>query len=74
MAADMLTDMGMAEQIDTYGATLAYYIDSAQMELQGFVDDPTPQQTGPQPDPEPVVPERDASFTAPVGGMNNQGT
>ena len=38
MAAELLEEMGMEDQIDTYGTTLAYYLDSAEFELQGFVD------------------------------------
>ena len=68
MAAELLEEMGMEDQIDTYGTTLAYYLDSAEFELQGFVDG-----FKSEPEEEPALPgenktlERDASLAIGMG-------
>jgi len=38
MAAEILEEIGMPEQTDVYGTTLAYYIDAAKNDLQSFVN------------------------------------
>lgn len=65
MAAELLEEMGMEGQIDTYGATLAHYLDGARYDLMGFVDKYTSRPEEPAVENSPL--EKDASLTMGIG-------